>query len=528
MLTRAACAVLVILSVAGTAAAFDGIEHCQVSNAALSRAKNDAPPLPAGMVSAIEALSGPKGRTFGDLTEAVDWFQDITKLTDHDRAWSEIGRRKSVYFWQGVALHRNDLHFQSGTLCVYKKLHEQAVARAAARAYDDALYFEAVALHFLQDFLAAGHFVTPRGHLHDAVAGSLHDHFNRVGVEIEVTPPPAMSEEWKARKPTFPIRGDGSLDENPAHRALLVMISAMSVKEVLVAASRREPRSVVRVCFEKRWAERDPAILWRPPLPGSRRPPDGRIGISRVSSDAAIVCYTKEKLDHDCESFEAPCSGPAIDGSVDWLATYRLPQDVQTSSLGLRHTNAVQVAVARDYRTDRWMWSIGAIVHAPDPRDSVAVREKRPEGYVETGAHFPNRFLYSNLMVQMSSITGDRYRALGVDLAAMFDVPHTGADLTLYGSARRYQHGAVDAALDYGAKIAHGFDVGNVSITVEHGREVDASGRLRKRFFVMPGAELTVSFSWFQRLFRRDAPRCCEPPAPIAARSSLPAADPSR
>ncbi len=180
------------------------------------------------------------------------------------------------------ALSNNDVHFQNALLEKLEDYRRQAVTRAPEYLYD-ALLNNAIADHFLMDFLSPGHILWPRNQSHDNVALAFHDRTNQRGAYFEVDgvywdqylKPIAeflreMNPEWKIyrqiddnwlkRRPDMPatcgklrdklhdeggdlregleclkqssgarrifIYGDGLISKSPAQQALLIIVQA--------------------------------------------------------------------------------------------------------------------------------------------------------------------------------------------------------------------------------------------------------------------------------------------------------------
>lgn len=212
--------------------AFSEEEHCQVSNQGLRMAiafyrdcQRDQPSTPLCKTIQINDLrtierfadagvseialpcrkwTGDEGDkrvpTFGYLVSLVDYMHDpndILSLPDgtHDGStqWSFLAleRLPKMTFYQEIKFAHHDVnHFQEHALLSFQLWHNYALA--VANQYHQApdgnfarllyaLTLNAVAIHFLEDFLAAGHFATPRFGLHDAAAKAYHDTYNGRG-----------------------------------------------------------------------------------------------------------------------------------------------------------------------------------------------------------------------------------------------------------------------------------------------------------------------------------------------------------
>ena len=83
--------------------------------------------------------------------------------------------------------HTNSTHFENRAMAEYVSWHLQALVFADENNLWQALWMEAYADLFLQDFFAPGHIRTPRNqNIVDVVSLAMHDHFNRTGQDFKV------------------------------------------------------------------------------------------------------------------------------------------------------------------------------------------------------------------------------------------------------------------------------------------------------------------------------------------------------
>jgi hypothetical protein len=197
--------------------------------------------------------------------------------------------RKARQFWNWLlAVHQNASHFEACAAARYNVLHGLAVELAAGARREGgdplfvALVAEAVALHFLQDSLAPGHLLTPRGESTDILARGMHNVHNRIGAPVffssaeplaslekklagilsQESPFPVVAEavkelslvsqtiedsrpECRKRSPGDPSDpacyfGDGQL-KGKRQAVDLVLLSAASIREVLLGGAPGEP-----------------------------------------------------------------------------------------------------------------------------------------------------------------------------------------------------------------------------------------------------------------------------------------------
>jgi hypothetical protein len=120
-----------------------------------------------------------------------------------------------------------------------------------------ALVYELFALHFLQDGVAAGHIVTPRGYGNMTTLAT-HDHHNRVGISI-VVPEAVCDHPGAARFPKLVrrcrpgagnlarVRGDHAIsdgivqDPDDVTEELAQLLSEVSLEEVVQEGTERSP-----------------------------------------------------------------------------------------------------------------------------------------------------------------------------------------------------------------------------------------------------------------------------------------------
>jgi hypothetical protein len=536
---RAVGLLVVMVVIAVPARAFDGYEHRSVSNAAVIVAAKYAEGTadPKFLAQAL-ALATKEKETFGDLTVAADWFQDVTQLTTGE-AFKAVRRRQRIYMaWRkGISLHRNMLHFQRQALCTYLMLHRNAVALAASPdTWEASLYTEAVALHFLQDFFSAGHFVTPRKHSNDAVAGSLHDHFGHTGLKVSLamSNDQTLAEPWRSLaaaakselgvlpdavryndadltsldgRTKLSIGGDTYLNDIPGQRLLVLLVSAQSVAEVLNASHNSSaPAEHIAVCFNERWAQRDGphahSFLENPASKGKRGGPEAALRLETSPPVKPKPNVTTRFLKSDACEKEVP----RCEAFENWLVRFAVPPDAY-SEQGNLEAKGVQFTVAGLPAVRRSI-SVGRLIYGTDPRNTVMVHdeENKPLDRYFTSSLVP-LYATGNLLF----IESDRYRAIGVRGELAYDLPLTAAGATLMFGPNIYKFlGGRATRLDVGLKLTYGFDVMNIALLLERGHQVDDHGRFHQRYFITPGVELTLSNSWYRKFLHFPRRPCCK------------------
>ncbi|MBZ0112839.1 MAG: hypothetical protein K8J08_10290 [Thermoanaerobaculia bacterium] len=145
----------------------------------------------------------PFGRVHSSTTWWIDQPSDISERctratsrppsprgnTPLQRAACQIAEKQGGWLYPLLAAHRNHSHFEACAASAYNEFHGLAFSMArqpsltADRPWIEPLFAEAVALHFLQDSFAPGHFLTPRGTATDIIARALHNDGNAIGAE---------------------------------------------------------------------------------------------------------------------------------------------------------------------------------------------------------------------------------------------------------------------------------------------------------------------------------------------------------
>lgn len=129
----------------------------------------------------------------------------------------------------------NDTHFQGAAMRQFYDHHFSATSLAREGELFAAMVVNAVADHYLQDFFAPGHIVTPRENSHDAVALGMHDSANRVGESFLV-----VADRWpELSKIVIHIRERNSAKLGDAYRWIQVQDPAMSAELAIEHASER-------------------------------------------------------------------------------------------------------------------------------------------------------------------------------------------------------------------------------------------------------------------------------------------------
>jgi hypothetical protein len=272
------------------ALAFNGKEHTDVSNMALKIALSVVTKQ-CDMTSASDScmcdfargeevldLVSPacfaEGRTFGHLVALVDQISgpEAYFASDYedgalpsgvkDINWRHIDLLRRNPFANLQALHLNEGHFQDAALLRHLLWHQAAISAAREKSLGSAVIFEAYADHFLEDFFAPGHIVTPRASSGDMSSIAVHDKYNRRKFVFYVKPQvaqdlvkmlSAINEQDLRDVPTelalsafdleelrkdlevgrpVEVMGDGFLKASTKETAFLVLVAARSILDL--------------------------------------------------------------------------------------------------------------------------------------------------------------------------------------------------------------------------------------------------------------------------------------------------------
>ena len=189
------------------AEAFESFEHHAMANLALDAAiaferqavLGGGDP---GAAAALPAMLEMRGH-YGQVTACVDYFLYPEKMlafswkpqaTSPSDGIPEHGhfpmQALEDQCRQGASLlqasHSNHAHFQQDLMVSLRVWHAMAigVARNENNIYG-ALFINAIADHYLQDFFAPGHIVTPRDIKTDVPATAMHDKANLAGARFD-------------------------------------------------------------------------------------------------------------------------------------------------------------------------------------------------------------------------------------------------------------------------------------------------------------------------------------------------------
>jgi hypothetical protein len=205
------------------ASAFESDEHRVMSDLALAVARSMVnAQMPAGerLQEVDAAMAGLQGH-YGTITACVDYFLTPEKILAlpwasgtpayaSPDALPELGRysleqlQSRCASWSlrlMQASHSNHSHFQHDLMMALRAWHQEAVAVSHPPPGSKGnvfagLFINAMSDHYLQDYFAPGHIVTPRESMTDLQATAMHDLANKMGVEFvpAVQAAPALRE----------------------------------------------------------------------------------------------------------------------------------------------------------------------------------------------------------------------------------------------------------------------------------------------------------------------------------------------
>jgi hypothetical protein len=147
--------------------------------------------------------------TYGDLVQCVDLFMTPEKLIAASKPirnytnknqyksakyespfpespeGSRLPQQCEYSFWASAqASHVNHTHFQDELLVSLVSYHTLALSAARQKNLYGALLVNAIADHYLHDFFAPGHIISPRANQTDLVSNAMHDKANDTGADF--------------------------------------------------------------------------------------------------------------------------------------------------------------------------------------------------------------------------------------------------------------------------------------------------------------------------------------------------------
>jgi len=259
---------------------FEGNEHKMVSDLALNivvhylKQDSKIKLSPDDMAKLEKLLNGTEyfnKATYGDLSAFADYHMDPKSLF---KIWgdfkglpmdekgmnieylSELQNKASGTLRMLQASHNNVDHFQERLLFTYWWWHKTALLAAVEeKNLWAAMVLNAYADHFVEDFFAPGHMITPREGLHDVASKGLHDYYNeKKGTKLKVKnnqelepllnvlDQPEFQEYHEAKiilmnkltkNQTIEIYGDNKLNENPQQVVFMSVVVARSILDVV-------------------------------------------------------------------------------------------------------------------------------------------------------------------------------------------------------------------------------------------------------------------------------------------------------
>jgi hypothetical protein len=285
--------VIVALLLASSASAFDGDEHRLISRNGLKLAMEYFASRGNCALSTQQAIQLAdfadlhSNLEYGTLVSSVDYRLNPLQLLQKYGAQTDLASGSddldpqlmrlltsggSTFFRAATA---NDTHFQGELVTGLRNWHAYAVSVAAGsgsvRAGEEsrdtvrvggnlfaALLINSIGDHFLQDFFAPGHIITPRFGLHDAAALSMHNKYNTLGAWfridrkefqedlkplLEFLALASLSHERFAQSADelrnddyVPLYGDSQLKESKTQELLMILVEARSVLDILESA----------------------------------------------------------------------------------------------------------------------------------------------------------------------------------------------------------------------------------------------------------------------------------------------------
>ncbi|HEY0143874.1 MAG TPA: hypothetical protein VGF48_23505 [Thermoanaerobaculia bacterium] len=290
---RAFVIATVALLLSFPAAGFDGEEHRLIARNGMKlvadfcrQAENSCNLTPEQQVQLAEFANPHSRLDYGTLVAAVDYRLNPLQLlqkhgpqqslpahaSDLDPHLVELLTTGGTTFLRAAAA--NETHFQGDLVAGIRSWHAYAVSIAAgtrsveysAAAADTdvkgnlfaALLVNSIADHFLHDFFAPGHIITPRFGLHDAVALSIHNKYNTLGARFTITrdmyetdlqpllkflgSDALLHDRYKRavaeiEDGRIDLWGDSQLKESPGQELFMILVQARSILDIIESMS---------------------------------------------------------------------------------------------------------------------------------------------------------------------------------------------------------------------------------------------------------------------------------------------------
>ncbi len=141
------------------------------------------------LVGMVDAALSPLAFRAGATTDELDLLASNPQSATTNqwpKDWSSVhavARQNGAWV---RAMRSNSEHFGGAAAEAVQLWHRAALREASDGRLWAALYYEAFASHYLQDLFAPGHIRAPRTAIGDMEAASIHDFFNRAGVEFVI------------------------------------------------------------------------------------------------------------------------------------------------------------------------------------------------------------------------------------------------------------------------------------------------------------------------------------------------------
>lgn len=217
---------IVLLSIIpGRSHGFNGDEHVLISKNAFRVSLTHAQR--SDLLSGEEAQSlkacftENDAMNYGHLSRIVDDVMDPSKLVnlygpdidsgrgfDCAKAKALFQKRKILFIDKIMASKYNEDHFQGKTLTKFREFNDLAQLYALRGNLVWALVLNAFAVHYLEDFFAPGHVLTPRTEVNNISARALHDRLDEEGAEIRIKTTGKLIEYLEILREMKDINGD--------------------------------------------------------------------------------------------------------------------------------------------------------------------------------------------------------------------------------------------------------------------------------------------------------------------------------
>jgi hypothetical protein len=265
----------ILLFTAKCSFAFEGYEHRNVGDRSLEIAieytlskhpNNQLLKESSTTIYSLKKNNSHQNKSYGEIVELIDFIIAPNKIFVHSgdnglypNSYLELnpdifGKYPQIKSGDDSYLrasHNNEAHFQGELLFNIHDWHKKALSIAKnEKNIFAALVTNAISDHYLHDFFAPGHIVTPRDNFHDTFALGMHDKNNQIGATFFIENWHELSnilnfikmnnvwfskqsvKELELNHTKITLHGDDLLKSNEVQEIFMTLVEVKSISEV--------------------------------------------------------------------------------------------------------------------------------------------------------------------------------------------------------------------------------------------------------------------------------------------------------